>query len=167
MLWVRAINLECAPQWIALFTGWDAVLAKSALAPYLTEHMWVAGEGVDWGDTHVPEMKRFLSLLHRFAPQQAPNIETIVGYNQARAVTDVLEQAVKAGDLSRQGILKAMNSLPVIRFGGLVGDYEYGAPEHRDPPRVTSIFKIQGGTPLGLRALRTNFSTPAGKEYPL
>ncbi|HEY5349183.1 MAG TPA: ABC transporter substrate-binding protein [Candidatus Lustribacter sp.] len=162
-----AQRLQFSPQWIALFTGWDTVLAKSALAPYLTAHMWVAGEGVDWGDTHVPEMKRFLSLQHRFAPQQAPNIETIVGYNQGRAVTDVLEQAVKMGDLSRQGILKAMNSLPVIRFDGLVGDYQYGAPEHRNPPRVTSIFKIQPGTPLGLHALRTNFSTPAGKDFPL
>jgi hypothetical protein len=71
------------------------------------------------------------------------------------------------GDLSRQGIMKAMASIPVLHFDGLVGDYQYGPPEKRNPPRATSLFAVEPGTALGLHAVWTNFATPAGKDFPL
>lgn len=162
-----AERLQFTPQWIALFPGWDPELAKSTLVPYLKAHFWVAAEGVDWGDARVPAMKTFLAQLAKSAPQQVPNTWAIVGYNQGRAVTAVLNKAVANGDLSRLGIQKAMSQLGVMKFDGLVGDYQYGAPDKRNPPRATSIFAVEPGTPLGLHAIKTNFATEAGKNYPL
>jgi ABC-type branched-subunit amino acid transport system substrate-binding protein len=162
-----AQRLQFTPQWIALFPGWDPELAKSPLTPYLKAHYWVAAEGVDWGDTRVAGMATFLNLLHKYEPQQEPNTWAVVGYNQGRAVTEVLNRAVAMGDLSRQGIMKAMASITTLRFDGLVGDYQYGPPEKRNPPRATSLFSVEPGTPLGLHAVKTNFATPAGSGFPL
>jgi ABC-type branched-subunit amino acid transport system substrate-binding protein len=162
-----AERLNFTAQWIAEFPGWDSALAKSPIAPYLRQHFWVAAEGVEWGDPHVPAMRTLLDMMHRYEPQQRPNYWVAVGYDQGRAATEVLEKAVAMGDLSRLGIERAMASIKELKFDGLVGNYQYGAPEHRNPPRATSLFAVNDAKPLGLQAMKTNFETPSGREFPL
>jgi hypothetical protein len=62
-----------------------------------------------------------------------------------------------------------MNSIDVLTFEGLAGDYEYGTPEERNPSRVTTIFEVDPEGPFGLNALKYNFSSDAAAafEFPL
>src|SRR5205814_2199898 len=96
---------------------------------------------------------------------QKPDIYFIFGYNEARSVVELLEKAVALGDLSRDGIIKAMNSLTRLSFDGLLGDYGYGKPADRNPPRVNTIFAVDPAAPGGLVVKQANVESDAAKAY--
>jgi hypothetical protein len=77
----------------------------------------------------------------------------------------VLEAAVANGDLSREGIIEAMNGIETLTFDGLTGDYPYGAPEDRDPPRASTIFSVDPEAPGGLRVLEADVVSEAAENY--
>ena len=158
----KAAELAFTPQWIGQSPTWVTAFAASPLAPYLQANFVLASEGVEWGDTSVPGM---VQMLADAGPDQAPDIYFGFGYNQARAVTTVLEAAVAAGDLSRAGIVSAMNSLDEITFDGLSGDYGWGAPEDRVPPRQSTIFGVDPAAPGGLVTIEPDLVSPAAEAY--
>ena len=139
-----------APLWVGLSPTWQTAFASSVLRGYLRDHFVLAGEGTEWGDTSIPGMAQ---LLEDAPPDQTPDVYFALGYAQARAVHQVLEAAVAAGDLSRVGIVEAMNSIEVLGFDGLIGNYAYGTPEDRDPPRASTFFAVDPDAPGGLSVL--------------
>jgi hypothetical protein len=77
----------------------------------------------------------------------------------------VLEKAVAMGDLSRDGIIKAMNSIDKLTFGGLTGDYKYGEPADREPPRTTTIYKVDPARPGGLAIVKQGYESDIAEGY--
>jgi ABC-type branched-subunit amino acid transport system substrate-binding protein len=157
-----AVGASFAPQWIGQSPTWVTAFAASPLAPYLQANFVLAGEGVAWGDTSAPGMAQ---MLEDAGPDQEPDIYFGFGYNQARAVHQVLEAAVAAGDLSREGIVAAMNSIDELTFDGLSGDYPYGPPEDRDPPRQSTIYGVDPAAPGGLVTIQADIVSPAAEAY--
>ncbi|CAN5598167.1 ABC transporter substrate-binding protein [soil metagenome] len=156
-----------APQWIGQSPTWVTALALSPeLGPYLAENFWLASQGFQWGDESDPAMAGMLADVAEFAPDQAPDIYFVFGYVQAQAITEVLEAAVENGDLSREGIVEAMNGLETMTEDGLLGTYEWGAPEDRNPPRVSTVFSVNPDAPSGLEALsEENFTSDAAEAF--
>jgi ABC-type branched-subunit amino acid transport system substrate-binding protein len=142
-----------APQWIGQSPTWIGVLGSSPLAPYLQENFLVASEGVTYGDTSVPGMAELVRIKDEYAPSQQPDVYFNFGYLQAKAVTALLEKAVELGDLSREGILAALEELGTIDFGGLSGDYTYGPVDDRVPPTTSTMFMVDPASPTGLTAV--------------
>jgi hypothetical protein len=113
-------------------------------------------------------MAKMLNDVQQFAPDQKPDQYFAFGYAQAWAQDQILEQAVKNGDLSKAGILKASNQIGTLKFDGLVGDYKYGkSASNRNPPRASTIAKIAVGVPIGLQAIETNVASNAAKQIKL
>jgi len=54
-----------------------------------------------------------------------------------------------------------------VTFGGLTGDFTYGAPADRSPPRVNTIFKVVPTAPLGIQALKEDFQSAAATKLQL
>jgi ABC-type branched-subunit amino acid transport system substrate-binding protein len=161
-----AATARYAPRWIGQSPTWISAFAQGALAPYLQANFWLASEGPEWGDQSVPGMRQMLADIQQFSAQQAPDGYFTFGYAQAWAVTQVLEAAVEKGDLSRDGIVEAMNSLNEIKVGGLFGDYEWGPPEDRNPPRTSTVFRVDPNAPVGLKAQsKVNFTSDGAGEY--
>jgi ABC-type branched-subunit amino acid transport system substrate-binding protein len=158
----KSVELGFAPQWIGQSPTWVTLFATTALAPYLQENFVLAAEGTEWGDTSVPGMAQ---LLEDAGPDQAPDIYFAFGYNQARAVHQVLEAAVESGDLSREGIITAMNGIEELTFDGLTGDYGWGPPEDRVPPRASTIFSVDPAVPGGLAALERDITSEAAENF--
>lgn len=154
-----------APMWIGQSPSYIGALAQSPLKDYLAQTFYLASEGTEWGDTSVEGMKDMLDRLQKYKPNQQPDYYFAFGYNQARAVTEVLEKAVDMGDLSRDGILKAMEEVGTLTFDGLSGDYKYGPAEDREPPRTSTIFKINPAKPIGIERVKYNFASDAAKEF--
>lgn len=150
------------PQWIGQSPTWLGLFATTDLAPYLQENFVLASEGTEWGDTSVPGMAQ---MIEDAPADQAPDIYFSFGYSQARAVHQVLEAAVAAGDLSREGIIEAMNGIDTLTFDGLTGDYPYGAPEDRVPPRASTIFAVDPEAPGGLRVLERDIVSEAAENF--
>ncbi len=164
-IWGAAATLGYAPRWLGQSPTWLTAFAGGDLAPYLEENLWIIAEGAEWGDESVPGMAEMIEHQEQYAPDQEPDIYFVFGYAQARAVTAVLERAVELGDLSREGIIAAMNDLDRLEFEGLSGDYPWGPPEERDPPRESSIFGVNADRPAGLEGLEINFASDAARAF--
>jgi ABC-type branched-subunit amino acid transport system substrate-binding protein len=160
-----AAQLQFVPQWVGQSPTWTGGFVKSALAPYLQAHFMLAAEGTEWGDTSVKGMADMLDRIQKYTPSQQPDIYFVFGYYQARAVTALLEKAVELGDLSRQGLLTAMGKMGKVDFDGLTGEYSYGAPETRNPPRQTTIYKVDPAKPGGLAKVKYEYTSDAAKKY--
>ena len=167
----KAVQLSFTPQWVGASPTYVGALAGSALGPYMQKYYIQTSEGTEWGDTSVKGMADMVSRTTQFNPTQAPDIYYSFGYYQAWAVTDLLNKAVQLGDLSRAGIIKALDNLGTLSFDGLTGDYNYGAtPADRVPPRETSIFKVDPAkvkTTGGLTKVVVNFTSDLAKQYTL
>lgn len=160
-----AAGAEFTPQWIAQSPAWINALAESALAPYLEAYFVVVGEGATWGDESVPGMAGMVANLEEFAPDQAPDYYFAFGYLQAVAVVKVLEEAVANGDLSRDGIIAALNGMGETSFEGLSGDYFYGTPDERVPPTENTIFRVNTEVPNGVEAVTTGYESEFASEF--
>lgn len=146
----EAATNEYAPQWIGTSPIWINVLADSELAPYLEANLMVISDAPDWGDTSVPGMDQLITDQEEFAPDQVPDGYFIFGYYEAQSITALLEKAIELGDLSREGIQTALEELGTVSYDGLTGDYEYGPPDDRVPPRNSNIAAVVPDAPNGL-----------------
>ena len=164
-IWGTAAQGKFAPQWIAQSPSWIDELGSSPLADYLKQTVWVAAEGTEWGDDSVPGMAEMVKNVEELRPKQEPDYYFAFGYNQARAMTAVLEKAVENGDLSKEGLLKASEDVGTVSFDGLTGDYEYGTAEERNPPRSSTIFEVDPEKPFGLATKEYNYESEAAKKY--
>jgi ABC-type branched-subunit amino acid transport system substrate-binding protein len=164
-IWGTAAQGKFAPQWIAQSPSWIDELGASPLADYLKQTVWIAAEGTEWGDNEVPGMAEMVKNVEELRPKQEPDYYFAFGYNQARAMTAVLEKAVENGDLSKEGILQASKDVGTVSFDGLTGDYQYGAAEERNPPRSSTIFEVDPEKPFGLATKEYNYESEAAKKY--
>jgi hypothetical protein len=53
----------------------------------------------------------------------------------------------------------------VLRFEDVIGDYTWGPPEDRDPPRISSMFAVDPTAPFALAPLEVNFTSDAAEAY--
>lgn len=135
--------------WLGQTGAWTESLADSAAAQYLQDNFYYLQEGPEWGDTSSPGMAEFIEAWDEHIGG-APDYVALLGWTAAQAAHQVLEEAVANGDLSRQGMLDALYSVEEVTFNGLAGDYQYGAPEDRQPPEVVSIFSVAPDAPGGI-----------------
>lgn len=157
-------QLGFTPQWVGQSPTWVSALAASPqLLPLLQRSFLWTSEGTTWGDTSVPGMKQMIEDVKKYKPDQKPDVYFTFGYVQALGVHKLLEQAVKDGSLSRDGILKAIREVD-IDYQGLLGDYKYGPSADRDPSRSTVIFSVDPAVPGALKKL-TEVTSDAAKAY--
>jgi ABC-type branched-subunit amino acid transport system substrate-binding protein len=161
----KAAELGYAPRWMAQSPTWIGLFVESPLLPYLQENFTWVSEGPEYGDQAVPGMSELLRIQETYAPDQAPDVYFNFGYNEAKAVHQVLEQAVEMGDLSHDGIIEAMNSIDELEFDGLLGQYGWGAPDDRNPPRANSIFEVDPNKPIGLGLIVAEHQAPFAEDF--
>jgi len=160
----KMIGRNFTPQVLGESPSWLAPFASSPdQGDFFAKHYWYLAEGPAWGDTSVPGMAKMLADLQQFSPSQTPDQYFAFGYLESWAMDQILEQAVKNGDLSHAGMTKAVAQVPKLTFQGLYGDYVYGNPSHRNPPRDTAISTIVNGKPVGLNLIAT-VTSPAAQQ---
>ena len=167
--WVRmvgnAVRINFAPLWLGQFPTWSGVLTDSPAYSYMEKNLVVASEGPEWGDASVPGMARLVELQKKYAPDAKPDFFFTIGYKAAQAATQVLEAAIKSGDLSHSGLAKAYDSIASMSFDGITGDHVFGPVEKRRPPLTSSLFKVNKAKPYGLEGVKTNFSSDLAAKY--
>ena len=166
----KSIALNFSPQMIALGVFWLPVFSQSStLGQFLVDHVWVSTQpGAAWGDSSVPGMDTFIERQQQYAPNQKPDPYFVFGYLQGQALYQILQKAVKNGDLSHEGILKASNQVGTLKFDGLSGDYKYGkSAADRNPPRITAVFKVDPTQPIGLAPVGPPTASAAANKYPI
>src|SRR5690606_16172965 len=89
----KAASVGYAPKWLLISPGYLKLLfVGGQLESYAVENVLVLSEGVNWGDTSVPGMAQMVEDLETYGDGQEPDPYFAFGYNQARAVHQVLEK---------------------------------------------------------------------------
>jgi len=162
----KMVGRNFSPQILGIAPSWLGGLENDPNnGAFLTEHYIWLGFGPQWGDTSVPGMAQLIQDQQQFAADQKPDTYFVFGYAQAWAMDQILEQAVKNGDLSKAGIKKASNQVGTLKFNGLIGDFKYGkSANDRNPPRDTTIAKAAVGQPAGLQIIASGYTSNAAKQ---
>jgi ABC-type branched-subunit amino acid transport system substrate-binding protein len=149
------------PQWILNSPAWaNGLLAVSPeFTGLLEKSVWVVAQGATWGDTSQPGMKEMLDNIAKYAPDQKPDGYFQFGYAEAKVTYAILKKAIANGDLTRDGLLKAFNSLGTVDLGGLFGaNAQYGSsPNQRVPTRDNSVYGIDTTVPNNFKNLSGDF----------
>lgn len=164
-----AAQLGYFPQWILNSPAWaNGLLAVSPqFTALLQKNVWVVAQGATWGDTSQPGMAEMLDNVQKYAPDQKPDGYFQFGYAEAKVTYAILKKAMDNGDLTRDGLLKAFNSLGTVDLGGLFGaNAKYGStPNDRVPTRDSSIYSIDPTIPNNFKNLSGDFvGVCAGKS---
>ncbi len=153
------------PQWIMQSPAYAPALARiPALAP-LISRAWLVGQGAAWGDTSQPGMKQMLDDVAKYAPTQKPDGFFQFGYTESKITYAILKKAIENNDISRDGMLKAFESLKNIDLGGLYPPVNYGSsPNDRVPTRDSVVYAIDPTQPTTIKSLSGDFTGDAAKQ---
>lgn len=169
-----AATLQYAPQWIGLSPAWAGGLAGTAdkpspILPYITQRLWIVTDAqCAWGETKAgcEGMKELIENHKKFGGDQPPDYYFTFGYTQARVVHQILEKAVEMGDLTREGVVKAFESLKKVNMGGLLNEISYGPTcKEKISATASTIWRIDIKEPIALAAVAT-LDSPAAKKFP-
>ena len=157
-----AAQMGYFPHWIMQSPAWaNALLAVSPqFSALLKQTVWVVAQGATWGDTSVPGMAEMLNNIQKYAPGQQPDGYFEFGYAEAKVTYAILKKAADNGDLTREGLLNAFNSLGTVDLGGLFGaSAHYGSsPNQRVPTRDNSVYGIDPSVPNNFKDLSGDFT---------
>ncbi len=163
---LTAHGLGYDPQWILQSPAYSPLLlGVPSLVPLLTAHAWVVGQGATWGDRSKPGMAEMLDNLAKYAPDQKPDGFFEFGYTEAKITYAILKTAVDKKDLTRDGLLKAFESLGDVDLGGLYPTAHYGSsPNDRVPTRDNTIYAIDPTAPTTIKDLSGDFVGTAAQQ---
>jgi len=162
----KAAQVGFEPQWLGQSPTWLKPLFEGDLKDYAEKNLVILAEGGAWDESASKGMGEMIGALEKYAPDTAADWYLTVGWTQARATHQVLEAAVESGDLSREGIIEAMNSLDTITADGMFGDYGWGAPEDREPSRSSTIYAVDiEGSAMGITPKAQDYSSDAAADY--
>lgn len=133
------------PQWTGSGPSYDFRLLDTELAPALQGFYWVSYYYALWG-TDVPGMQEIQTVLTETYPESRPSDAYIIGWTEARQMEQVLRLAAANGDLTRQGVIDAANSIDIITLDGAGPDLTYVGSPNDYVIRETNIFKPNAET---------------------
>jgi ABC-type branched-subunit amino acid transport system substrate-binding protein len=143
---------------------WNPGLLQSPAAPaikalYLQSAPWNA-----WS-TDTPGHK---AMRDAIGTSVTPNDGYTAGWVWSYPLKAALEKAVKDGDLTRDGLLKAVKSLSSVDYEGMLpsgaGNYAGGADGQI---RVTAIYKPDASAKTGVTQVKDLFEGATAKGYKL
>ena len=110
--------------------------------------------------TDVPGMKAILDFNKGKAPKSSLDAIYVRGWATALVWVEALKRADKAGNLSGEGIKKAMETLADFNVGGLAPNLTYTPTDHR-PSTRTSVYIVQNGKLIKVK----EYELPRKKDW--
>jgi ABC-type branched-subunit amino acid transport system substrate-binding protein len=160
---VKAILLTTAPQATASAAGvanqvgldvpilgnnpvFDPGLLQSPAGPALKEHLVIASP--------VTTFDKQPQLLKDYTAKYpgTPSLGAVHGYADAVVMDQILEKACADGDLTREGVTKAKQSLSNVDTSGLVVPLNYSVPPG-ESPSTQSFILVPADGPGGAKAV--------------
>src|SRR5438105_3090289 len=137
-----AFQLGYSPQWILQSPAFAlGLFGVKALVPLLNR-AWLVAQGAAWGDTSVPGMAQLLQDVQKYFPSQKPDGYFEFGYTESEITYAILKKALDNGDITRDGLFNAFQSLKTVNLMGLYPPVTYGSsPNERVLPRDPVIYQ--------------------------
>jgi ABC-type branched-subunit amino acid transport system substrate-binding protein len=115
-----AAKLQYMPVWIGNTPAWvDAFFSHDKLpSAVFTNFYWVTGLPY-WGED-VPGMDKFVKAFEAHGGDMKADFYVLASYIQGLIQMEILKRAINNGDVSRAGIISAMQSITKWDAGGLI-----------------------------------------------
>ena len=116
---------------------------------------------VNWEDPPAAEVK---DLYTKKFGGTLPSAGAIHGYATGRVMYEILTKACSNGDLTREGVFNAKQSLSNAETGGLVAALNY-TTTGQPPTRIVNISKANKTAPGGASTLQASYKGPDADAY--
>ena len=116
-------------------------LLGTELAPLLDANYYYSTYIVTWGED-VPEMEALVSEFRTRRPDAPISDVYIIGWTEAMATHQILEQAAENGDMTRAGVVAAANETEVD-YNGLAPNQGWGGDPNDYIVRESYIYDIE------------------------
>jgi ABC-type branched-subunit amino acid transport system substrate-binding protein len=143
---------------------WNPALLQGAAAPALLARYEQSAPWNAWG-TDTPGHKAMREALGRVTPNDGYTSGWVWSYPMKAA----LQQAVRDGDLTRAGLLKAVKSLSSVDYEGMLpqGAGNYAGGPNDGAVRATAIYRADRAAPTGVSQVKDLFTGPTARAYTL
>jgi ABC-type branched-subunit amino acid transport system substrate-binding protein len=141
-----------------------AVLAGPA-KDYLEKHFYLASSYAPFASTDSGPAKLAADYA-KAHPSDTPNNGVDFGYGQADIYRQILAKACANGDMTRDGMLTAFQSLTHVDTHGVIGPLDYSKPG-QPPSKQAYIAQASAVDKGGLKQVKTLFAAPEAKSFVL
>jgi ABC-type branched-subunit amino acid transport system substrate-binding protein len=141
-----------------------AVLAGPA-KDYLEKHFYLASSYAPFASTDAGPSKLAADYT-KAHPSETPNNGVDFGYGQADIYRQILAKACGNGDMTRDGMLTAFQSLTNVDTHGVIGPLDYSKPG-QPPSKQAYIAQASATDKGGLKQVKTLFAAPEAQSFVL
>jgi ABC-type branched-subunit amino acid transport system substrate-binding protein len=163
-----AARLNLDAQWLAPPTGFVSAVKKAPVFNYMKDHFLMTSDGTVYGDTeHATGMQELMDAHDKYAKDTLPEWSYVNGWVSTLMLDQVVTKAVGNADVSREGIIEALNSIEKFDLKGIQFSPAWGAPEARKVPDQFGIFELTDDADIGIAAKEYGLEAPAPSlSYP-
>lgn len=159
-------QLGVSAKYLLMSPAFTSSLLTTPVKDVLVADSFFVSKGTSWGDPSVPGWTSMLAAISKYIPDQKASNWFSFGWVEAIISANIIAKALSLGDISRDGLLKALESSKNIDLAGLLPNPSFGTtPDERVPSRETSIFKFDPNAPDGTVLLGKSFASDLAKAY--
>jgi ABC-type branched-subunit amino acid transport system substrate-binding protein len=163
-----AARLKFDATWTGTNTGFVAAMKDSPVFEYMQKNYLQANDGTLFGDTeNAPGMQEVMDAHEKFSPDTLPEWAYLNGWVGTMMIDQILTKAVENGDVSREGIIEAENSITEFDLGGIQFSPTWGPPADRKPPEKFGVMGPDPESETGVSVVEYGLeSSPAAIGFP-
>jgi ABC-type branched-subunit amino acid transport system substrate-binding protein len=135
-----AVQAGFTGMWTGSLPSYDFRLLDTPVGPILDQVWYQSAYQVTWG-TDVPGAVEMREVLTAAYPDRRPSDAFVIAWIESLAIQEALEIAIANGDLTRQGVIDAANSITDLDFGGLAPPQSYAGTPNEYVQRELSVLQ--------------------------
>lgn len=160
-------KLGFEPQFIGSNIAWTAALKDAPIVPFMQKvNFLMTYTGALYGDTtDAPGMEALMKAHKKYAPKALVDLGFMNGYSSGVIMERILTDALKSGDLSRDGVSAAQEALGELDFGGINGTLGWGGPDDRKVPSKLTIVEVDPSTESSMKTVEYGYESSVAAKY--
>jgi ABC-type branched-subunit amino acid transport system substrate-binding protein len=139
-LMAGAVEAGYAGMWAGAGPSYSATLLDSPVAQLIDRFFHESVYTVPWGDD-APGNVEMMEAMRKAFPERRPSDAYIIGWNEAATMHQILAEAIAAGDLTRDGVAKAVAAQAGVDFAGSQPNQSYAGLPNDYVTRASAIYK--------------------------
>ena len=130
-----------AGQWSGNSPSWNPALLKTAVAPIADANYTHSTYTVLWGVGEAEGMQEMISAMREFRPDAPFDDVYIISWIEGYIATQILDQAISNGNLTRAGVLAAANQI-TVDLKGLAPNQTWRGNPNDNVVRETYLYDV-------------------------
>lgn len=139
-LMAGAVEAGYAGMWTGAAPSYSSTLLDSPVAMLIDRFYYESAYNVPWGND-APGNVEMMEAMRTAFPQRHPSDAFIIGWNEAKTMHQILAEAIAAGDLTRDGLARAVAAQAGVDFAGSQPDQSYAGVPNDYVTRASAIYK--------------------------